>query len=138
MGRITYIASINVLLAPHGYLLTVTAEITHEKKRLQMERVPITLAQSLALLAQLQMQLPSIRHIVGMWDSIYWQIDNGEVKNMFSKLLQVEGQDYNKGNGTLLKDIVLTLVEKSLPASLKTLWTELQKSGLQRIQEQIF
>ena len=124
-------------MAPQGYLLTVIAEITHEKKKQQGEHVPIALARSPALLA-LQLQLPSIRHIVGMWDSIYRKIDNGDVKNMFGKFLQISGQDYKKVNATLLKNIVLTPVEKTLPISLKTPWLELQKSGLQRIQEQLF
>ena len=71
MGKITYISSsVNVLMAPQGYLLAVTAEITHEMKRQQVEHVPIALAQSPALLAHFQLQPPSIRHMVGMWDSV--------------------------------------------------------------------
>ena len=68
-----------------------------------------------------------------MWDSVYRKIDNGDIKNMFSKLLQVNGQDYKKVNTTLLKNIVLSPVEKSLLASLKTASIKLQTSRLQHI-----
>ena len=101
MGKITYLSSVNVLMAPQGYLLIVTAEITHEKKKEQVEHVLIALARSPALLAHLHLQLPSMRHIVGMWDSVYRK---SEVKNMFGRLLQVNGQDFKKGEDDTSKE----------------------------------
>ena len=125
LGKITYISSINVLMAPQEYLLTYTAQITHEKKKQQVEHIPIALAQLPALLAHVQLRLPSIRHIVNMWDSIYRKMDNGDIKNMLGKLLQINGQDYKKVNATLLKNIVFTPVEKYLPLPLRKAWLKL-------------
>ena len=138
VGKISYVSSINVLLAPQGYLITVTAEVMQEKKKQQVEHIPIALARSPALLAHIQVQLPSIKNIVKMWDQTYRKIENSEIKDTFGKLLQIKGQEYKKVNTTLFKNIVLTPMEQSLPVHLKTIWGELQKSGLQCIQEQLF
>ena len=83
VGKISYVSSINVLLAPQGYLLTVTAEVMQEKKKQQVEHIPIALARSPALLAHIQVQLPSIKNIVKMWDQTYRKIENSEIKDTF-------------------------------------------------------
>ena len=53
VGRITYISNVKVLMALQGYLPTVTAEISHEKNRQQVEHVPIALPRSPGLVAHL-------------------------------------------------------------------------------------
>ena len=111
VGKISYVSSINVLLAPQGYLITVTAEVMQEKKKQQVEHIPIALARSPALLAHIQVQLPSIKNIVKMWDQTYRKIENSEIKDTFGKLLQIKGQEYKKVNTTLFKNIVLTPME---------------------------
>ena len=50
-GRVTFVTDVQVLIGLYGVYMTATVEVTQEAGRVEMEHVPIHLAESPALLA---------------------------------------------------------------------------------------
>ena len=85
-GPVVDVSAIGLVLLPDAVLVTASCEFVQGGKHATLEHVPISLAQSPALLANLHQQSGPVQPLVGRWAEKYKTSSSENLKPRFAKI----------------------------------------------------
>ena len=118
-GVVVDVSAISLALLPDAVMITASCEFVLGDKHVTLEHVPVTLAQTPALLAHLHCQPEPVQRLVCSWANKYKVASQTEIKSLFKKNLTAGSSSSMAITSSVVRQKLVEPLEKALTRHLR-------------------